>query len=79
MYCRSFKLLIDSIRLTDTKLSYTDTKTVYQTVKSDKILNSDHLRNVEHVMQSTFQNVYITPTTLILSSLVSEICHRMQS
>ena len=44
---------------------------------------SNHLHTVEHVVQSTFQNMLITflsthPTTLILSSLVSEFGQRIQ-
>ena len=45
------------ICITDTWLSNTETETVYQTVKRDRIQNSDHLHNVEHVIQSTFQNM----------------------
>ena len=33
----------------------TETKTVSQTVKRGKIQNSNHLHNVKHVVQSTFQ------------------------
>ena len=33
----------------------TETKTVSQTVMRGKIQNSNHLRNVKHVVQSTFQ------------------------
>ena len=32
-----------------------ETKTVSQTVKRGKIQNSNHLHNVKHVVQSTFQ------------------------
>ena len=35
----------------------TETKTVRQTVKRGKIQNSNHLRNVKHVVQSTLQNM----------------------
>ena len=35
----------------------TETKTVCQTVKRDKIQNSNHLHNVKHVVQSTLQNM----------------------
>ena len=33
----------------------TGTKTVSQTVKRGKIQNSNHLHNVKHVVQQTFQ------------------------
>ena len=55
MYRHSFKFLIDISCLT--WLSSTETKAVYQTVKRDRIQTSDHLHNVGHVIQSTFQNV----------------------
>ena len=35
----------------------TETKTVCQTVKRGKILNSNHLYNVKHVVQSTLKNM----------------------
>ena len=35
----------------------TETKTVCQTVKRDKIQNSNHLHYVKHVVQSTLQNM----------------------
>ena len=34
----------------------TETKKVSQTVKRGSIQNSNHLHNVKHVVQSTFQN-----------------------
>ena len=34
----------------------TETKTVSQTVKTGIIQNSNHLHDVKHVVQSTFQN-----------------------
>ena len=49
-----FKFLIDTSCLTGTWLSNTGTKTVYQTVKRDRIQNSDHLHSVGYVIQSTF-------------------------
>ena len=50
---------------------------------SNAVKKSNHLHTVEHVAQSTFQNMLITflstnPTTLILSSLVSEFGQRIQ-
>ena len=38
----------------------TETKTVSQTVKRGKIQYNNHLQNVKHVVQSTFQNMSIT-------------------
>ena len=37
-----------------------ETKTVSQTVKRGKSQNSNHLHNVKHVVQSTFQNMRIS-------------------
>ena len=37
-----------------------ETKTVSQTVKRGKRQNRNHLHNVKHVVQSTFQNMRIT-------------------
>ena len=37
-----------------------ETKSVSQTAKRGKIQNSNHLQNVKHVVQSTFQNMWIT-------------------
>ena len=37
-----------------------ETKTVSQTVKRGKRQNRNHLHNVNHVVQSTFQNMCIT-------------------
>ena len=35
----------------------TETETVCQTVKGGKIQNNNHLHNVQHVVQSTLQNM----------------------
>ena len=35
----------------------TETKTVCQTVKRGKIQNSNHVHNVQHMVQSTLQNM----------------------
>ena len=42
------------------EMANTLSKTVCQRIKRGKIQNSNHLHNVEHLKQSTFQNAWIT-------------------